>query len=69
LRNAHAGLGLDRPHQFLLGHGPVQAAQRPFDFAEVVDFVGQLHSFPGYESIAIRDKHIAYCNIVKSASE
>ncbi len=45
------------------------AAVNPFDFAKVADFVGELHTLPDSGGIAIRDNHIAYCNIVKSGSE
>ncbi len=38
-----AGLVGDGADELLLGHGAVEAAEGAFDFAEVTDFVGELH--------------------------
>src|SRR5580658_6444955 len=45
----------NRLHHLLLSHGTVQTAQRAFHFAQVTDFLSQLH-------ISDRYMYIAICN-------
>jgi hypothetical protein len=39
-----AGLLGDRLHQLLLGHRPIQPAQRTLDLAQIANFFRQFHS-------------------------
>src|SRR6185437_15140977 len=58
----------DRAHHLTLRHRTSQSAKLPFDFAEVSDFVAELHKpnlNPQWALIADCNERIANCNNVK----